>query len=62
MNLSAAEQRVLRAALREFVASHESDFPTLREYHPFLRVEDADVNVNELGEKLGVRLEQNASE
>lgn len=58
MNLSPAERRILRAALREFAASHESDFPTLREYHPFLRVKDVTVNVGELGRKLGVRLEQ----
>ena len=61
MNLNAAEQRVLRAALREFAASHESDFPTLREYHPFLQVEDADVNLKELAEKLGVAVGQDSN-
>ena len=45
MNLTAAERRILLVALREFGASRESEFGTLREYHPFLRDEDADVNV-----------------
>jgi hypothetical protein len=55
MKLSAAEQRILRAALLEFKASAESDFRTLREYHSFLRSEDRDVNVQALAEKLGVK-------
>jgi hypothetical protein len=54
MNLNAAERRILRAALREFDASHQSDFETLREYHSFLRTEDAEVNVGELAQKLGL--------
>ena len=40
MNLTAAERRILRAALREFDASRESEFHALREHHPSLRVED----------------------
>jgi hypothetical protein len=56
MKLTAAEQRILRAALREFDASRESEFRTLRECHPFLRADDASVNVGELGRKLGVEI------
>ena len=56
MNLSAAERRILLVALREFDASRESEFPTLREYHPFLRAEDAEVNVAELSRKLGLEV------
>jgi hypothetical protein len=59
MKLTAAEQRILRAALREFVASHECEFHTLREYHPFLRAADASVHVGELGRKLGVEITDN---
>lgn len=54
MNLTAAERRILLAALREFDASHQSEFGTLREYHPFLHDEDAEVNVAELSRKLGL--------
>ncbi|PYR93559.1 MAG: hypothetical protein DMF84_09155 [Acidobacteria bacterium] len=54
VKLTAAEERVLRAALREFEASLENEFHTLREYHPFLRAEDAEVNVGELARKLGL--------
>ena len=56
MNLSAAERRILLVALREFDASRESEFRTLREYHPFLRDEDAEVNVAELSRKLGLEV------
>ena len=56
MNLTAAERRILLAALREFDASRESEFRTLREYHPFLREEDAEVNVTELSRKLGLEV------
>ena len=48
MNLTAAERRILLVALREFDASHESEFPTLREYHPFLREEDAEASISAL--------------
>jgi hypothetical protein len=58
MTLNAAERRVLRAALREFAASHESEFSKLREYHEFLRPADAQVSVIDLARKLGVRLER----
>jgi hypothetical protein len=54
MTLTAAESRVLLAALLEFAASCESDFPTLREYHTFLEAEDEAVNAKELARKLGV--------
>jgi hypothetical protein len=54
MQLSEAEKRVLLAALREFSASAESDFRTLREYHPFLQQEDEQVSVQALAQKLGV--------
>jgi hypothetical protein len=54
MQLSAAERRILRAALREFKASADSDFRTLREYHSFLRAEDEEVNVEALAQKLEV--------
>jgi hypothetical protein len=56
MPLSEAEKRILRAALREFSASAESDFRTLREYHSFLRAEDEEVSVQALAQKLGVEL------
>ncbi len=56
MQLSEAEKRILLAALREFSASAESDFQTLREYHSFLRNEDEDVSVQALAQKLGVEL------
>jgi hypothetical protein len=54
MQLSEAERRVLLAALREFSASAESDFETLREYHSFLRAEDEEVSVQALADKLEV--------
>jgi hypothetical protein len=54
MKLTAAERRIVRAGLREFDASRESEFPTLREYHRFLRADDVKVNVGELAKKLGV--------
>jgi hypothetical protein len=56
MNLTAAERRILLAALREFDASRESEFRTLREYHPFLRDEDAEVSISELSRKLGLEV------
>jgi hypothetical protein len=56
MNLTAAERRILLVALREFDASRESEFRTLREYHPFLRDEDADLNIAELSRKLGLEV------
>lgn len=56
MQLSESERRILRAALREFSASAESDFRTLREYHSFLRAEDEAVSVQALAQKLGVEL------
>ena len=55
MTLTAAESRVLLAALLEFAASYESEFPTLREYHAFLEAGDEAVNVKELARKLGVQ-------
>ena len=55
MTLTAAERRMLLAALLEFAASCESDFFTLREYHTFLEAEDVDVNLKELAKKLGVQ-------
>jgi hypothetical protein len=54
MQLSESEKRILQAALREFSASAESDFRTLREYHSFLRDEDEQVSVQALAQKLGV--------
>jgi len=54
MTLTAAESRVLLAALLEFAASRESDFSTLREYHTFLEIEDEDVNLKHLVRKLGL--------
>lgn len=54
MNLSAAERRILLVALREFDASREGEFGMLREYHPFLRDEDVEVNVAELSRKPGL--------
>jgi hypothetical protein len=56
MKLTASEQRILRAALRELEATLQSDFPTLREYHTFLHEDDEKVLVSELAEKLGVQL------
>lgn len=40
MTLTAAERRMVLAALLEFAASCESEFPTLREYHAFLEAGD----------------------
>jgi hypothetical protein len=54
MQLSAAEKRILQVALREFSASAESDFRTLRECHSFLRQSDEEVSVRALAQKLGV--------
>ena len=59
MQLSESEKRILLAALREFSASAESDFRTLREYHTFLRAEDEEVSVKALAEKLEVEPIQN---
>ena len=56
MNLTSAERRILLVALREFDASRESEFRTLREYHPFLLEEDADVNIAGLSRKLGLEV------
>jgi hypothetical protein len=56
MTLTESEKRILRAALREFSASAESDFESLREYHLFLREQDQDVSVEELAQKLEVSL------
>jgi len=56
LKLTASEQRILRAALREFEATLQSDFHTLREYHEFLQEDDEQVLVSELAEKLGVQL------
>jgi hypothetical protein len=54
MEFSKAEKRILLAALREFAASAESDFHSLREYHSFLEEEDEEVNVEALAQKLGL--------
>ena len=54
MQLSDAEKRILLAALREFSASADGDFRTMREYHSFLREEDEEVSVQALAQKLGV--------
>jgi hypothetical protein len=51
MKLTAAERRTLQAALREFDASRQSDFHTLRECHPFLRQDDDEVDVGALARK-----------
>jgi hypothetical protein len=56
MNLTSAERRILLVALREFDASRESEFRTLREYHPFLHEEDAEVSIRELSHKLGLEV------
>ena len=56
MTLTASEQRVLRAALKELEATLQSDFNTLREYHNFLHEDDDQVSVNVLAEKLGLEL------
>ena len=50
------KRRILLVALREFDASREGEFHGLREYHPFLRDEDAEVNVAELSRKLGLEV------
>jgi hypothetical protein len=51
MTLSAAEGRILRAALREFQASLKSEFTALRDFYPFLRASDANVDLLSLRRK-----------
>ena len=62
MELTNSEQRILRAALRELDATLQSDFQTLREYHRFLRDDDADADVSILAQKLGVELAEDERE
>ena len=59
MKLTDAEQRILRAALRELDGTLSSDFDTLREYHTFLRDGDEQVDIDLLARKLGVEAADN---
>jgi hypothetical protein len=54
VTLTDLEKRILRAALREFAATLQSDFGTLREYHTFLRDDDEQVDLSGLAVKLGL--------
>jgi DNA repair protein RadC len=56
--LTDSEKRILRAALREFAASVQSDFQTLRQYHSFLTDGDEETDMRGLALKLGVELEK----
>ena len=56
MKLTESEQRILRAALREFDGTFQNDFDTLREHHTFLRDGDEEVDITALAQKVGVEL------
>jgi hypothetical protein len=56
MTLTKAEQRILRAALREFDGTFRAEFDTLRDHHPFLQDGDEEVNLHVLAQKLEVEV------